>query len=350
VPKSHENLKLPGVGEKMEKCEEVRSRAVCSSGEDHGFIVMRGSNCGRPECPIHWKTWCNRAADRIQDRVCGFKQAAYENKTPVPFANHVIWSPDPSYLQQFEGMDVLNPEHAKIMERWLRSQFKEVSRYAGSFAGKAIIHLLRIKPEYKDELSALADKLGKKSIWDTLRTCPDWYDKVHFSPHVHTASYGHLQKSNEFYSETGWFYKNKGPLKDNDDVYRWAYYALSHVLLIPDVRSSFDYGFMAGRYLRVKAHCRYTCPLLCPECGRPMVIEVWDGDKFIRTDEEATTTRLDNVYEILTPPPRRKRRRPGPPGQPPDDGKNSATSPVGGENKENKNVRRESKNHTLPLQ
>jgi hypothetical protein len=291
---------LPGTGKQTsEWCGQIRAYAVCSSGEDHIRIPVRGNNCGDPGCPICWPRWATRGADRIGDSATGFREAAKEAGKSLPWPNHVIWSPPPGKIKQKEENEWKNAEGAKRLRNLLMKGFYQVAGPAGSYAGVAIPHLVRIKEEYKLTVHQKAQELKTKH-WEAVKSFSDWDDMVYFSPHVHSVSYGHLQKSNDFHTETGWIYHNKGPLRSREDIECVAFYALSHSLIIPGTQAPIRYGLMQSKTLRLIEHGTIRISCTCPVCGSPLVKEYLNMEGLtMATTDEVTRTRIMNRYALL---------------------------------------------------
>ena len=105
-------------------------------------------------------------------------------------------------------------------------------------------------------------------------------------------------------------YKNKGPLTTRDDIERWAYYALSHAPVIPGrgdkkLHAITYFGSCSNRKLKHTWIHRCSVPLVCEQCGAPMIQEGTNEIFFIRrtfADWIYSETGFDKTKNPAGPP------------------------------------------------
>lgn len=250
------SLTIAGLGTKLNTCGKSPTTTFvhCSNDPGHERYEIRGSSCGDPHCPVCYRTWLNRAADRISCRVQGFQRFA---RFPP---RHIILS---ASREDF-NYDELQRLPAPVVYEKLKKFFRKKSDEVGVQGGVMIIHLWRTT----ERVPRTTD--SKK--WDWVRS--DGQDSfnlnVELSPHAHIAAYGWLkplEKGGAF------LYKNNGYLIHRDDIQRWAAYTLSHAALVPGKIPYTYEGCCSYRKLKPTWMGRISVELKCPVCGAPMIYE-----------------------------------------------------------------------------
>ena len=233
----------------------VYTRMICcSSNPDHHRYQVGGTSCKQPTCPVCWPMWAHRAADRISCRVDGFRR--FDHYPP----RHLIFSLGPDELD-IEKLKLMTAQKAYDC---LKAVFIKKAEKVGVVGGALIIHTMRT-----NEKVPRTDASGKKWTWVRNQGPENFFDYTEFEVHAHIAGYGYLRvpKQGEF------LYKNKGPLKTRDDVEKWAYYAVSHAPVIPGKKSVVYFGACSNSKLKPTWTSRMSVPVVCSECGYPMVYE-----------------------------------------------------------------------------
>ena len=221
----------------------VRGIAKCPSCGDE--MVLRGSSCGRAECPKCWSGWAARLADKASLRVYGYRLAARFQFFP----RHVIISPPPALLGP-------TGDPRELQGMWRACLM--VARAAGLTGGAALMHWYRIAPGGP----------SGKDRYKIIRESGRWRDLMTWSPHMHMTAYG---KVDHYAVPPGWVVRVLGRLRNRDEVGRRLYYALDHASPGP------------GHVLRYFGECSYNklleehvylhhVPLLCMRCGTEMIV------------------------------------------------------------------------------
>jgi hypothetical protein len=244
---------LVGTGTpKDEWCGRVlRCVAKCPDCGDE--LVLRGSSCGRAECPRCWSGWASRLADKASLRVFGYRRAARFSF----FSRHVIISPPPALLKP-------TGDPRELQGMWRACMM--VGRASGLIGGAAIMHWYRIAD----------DGPRGKDRYKEIRESGRWRDLVTWSPHLHTLAYGKVDHNAV---PPGWVVRVLGRLGSRDKVGHRMYYALDHASPGP------------GHVLRYFGDCGYNklledhvyrshVPLKCLKCGADMVVAGETGSSF----------------------------------------------------------------------
>lgn len=259
VPSNIDDIYVPGMGDATsDDCgsdNRFTYTLVCSKDASHSRQIVGGVSCGKPECPICYTTWLNRAADRIGCRVDGFRQ--FDRFPP----KHVILSLSDDETSKFD----LDNTPAETIVKKLRSLFKKKAAAIGCHGGAMVIHLWRTTSDVPRDLAI------KK--WEYVRKAgrDKFHDLTYFSPHAHIAGYGYLQRIEKGASD--FLYVNKGNLATRDDIERWAYYAMSHSPVIEGKKGVIYFGSLGYSKLKPIWKSTMSCSLRCPVCGAEMVIE-----------------------------------------------------------------------------
>ena len=256
---------IPGMGVKTsDKCgSDFYTRTVtCSKDPSHDRYLVAGTSCGDPCCPICYRTWIHRAADRVGCRIDGFRQ--FDRYPP----KHVILSLDKGHadLDRLQTM----PSHKAL--QWLRKYFKAKAEYIGLKGGVLVIHPWRTS----DEVPRLDYK--KKWQWVREQGADNFHRYVVFEPHAHIAGYGYLKTP----LPGRFLYKNKGNLKTRDDIERWAAYTISHTAVIKGKTAVTYFGSCSYRKLRPTWIKRCLVDAVCSVCGAPMVYEGTNESYLVR--------------------------------------------------------------------
>ena len=223
---------FPGSGEAQEDCGRFGVR-WCKNEADHpGRIFVEGyrHSCMRPECPVCWRSWAWRAAQRIAHRIAEAKKRLKRYRKPV----HVVISPPPEEW----GSD----------ETVLRRKAYKIAKEANFEGGTTIYH----------------EKRKKRGSW-------------YVSPHFHSIGFGWIRGSERVYERSGWVVKN---LRLRESVLRTAWYQLTHATIRKGKMTVTWWGSCG--YNQLKG----VPPLedegsVCPLCGRGLLtpsLEYWPGE------------------------------------------------------------------------
>ena len=158
-------------------------------------------SCKNPGCPICYADWCKRGGEGVVKRLKGCATAWLNAGFPMPGRpKHVIFSPPQKWAREKivkRGYHGLNEVYSKLYD---------VIRECGGVGGVVIDHPFRSH---------------------TVEECRD--SGFDIDLHFHVVLYsGYMPNSGQFYKKTGWVYKNKGRLMNDESVFNLVFYSLTH--------------------------------------------------------------------------------------------------------------------------
>ena len=262
---------LVGKGEKGKDCGELIPVFSCEACHKVHFLKKQ---CRQKSCPDCWEWWVVNTTRKICSRLLHPK-AIWLNRGKRLI--HLIVSPDPSriweYIDPISGrFDV----HLLVQEALKYLYAKSNGKIAGVF----IFHPFRPNERYYEERREEMkeeDENPEKELkkWKWIRSKPNWFDYVKFSPHLHFVGYvGWLDRPEE---EEKFVYKllknRKGNYKgisDKGDVYAVVYYILTHTGFPKEEKYFHPYvwvGNLSFNKFRVKRKTEKKEALKCKVCG-----------------------------------------------------------------------------------
>jgi len=224
-------------------CGEKFRKVVCSNNEKHesGFRHIR---CNEPGCPICYPKFATRIAQRVTDRVQGYK-SVYKGKKP-PF-HLILWG-------------ALATDGAYSLYGNMRQAFAEGKRLAGILGLDAYTmwyHPYRINPELKPHLrryKTINDLNGKVGFWklahEDVLGIGALENYIVYGPHWHLIADGWMIPTLQFNEMTGGGYKKKRYLDSEKAVYETAYYISTHCAREAGKTSVRYYGALSYRQLK----------------------------------------------------------------------------------------------------
>ena len=213
-------------------CGSVDGVKACNHHkEDYVFLYHR---CFKPECPVCYKAWVNREAERVVERLKSAEKL-YNGRLGV--IKHFVVSPPQEWavklMNDKDGFKVLKAKCIKLLKK------------SGLFGGCVIFHSHR-----KDGL-----------VW-------------FYSPHFHIVGYGCLINSDIFYEKSGgWIYKNKGVRKS---VFGTVSYLLTHCGLgynsdgVRVFHCVVWFGCLSYNKIVIESETKVLVPELCSKCKEPL--------------------------------------------------------------------------------
>lgn len=286
---------LPGYGSKTkEECNTVTSADYCPSCHR---TVGHYYHCKNFHCPECYRAAAYQAAVRAADRLAGCHKAWRAIGKNLGYTNHIELSVPESEYQDFDKK--------KMIARAIKN-----ANGIGISGGGLNFHAYRIKREYKRPIqraiSAAKKKMGSwEAIHENILGLPSVSDYLVFSPHFHIVGYFKMkQKSNEFYKETGWTYKNiswsKGRGSENQEgVTKIFAYLLTHHAINPEVegrkgRSEAIHYFGAASKNKVSRETWKEKQDKKCTCGEQMYrIAIWSEERIQQIQEGLHKIELD---------------------------------------------------------
>ena len=224
---------LPGHGESKESCGTFFMLGCLNVGEHpDGLAVFKPmiKRCYGPKCPVDWKAWALREAERISDRLdSAMKQKSWVGK-PIHF---VVSVPKKDW---------------HLFKDAMCKKAYAYSEKVGFLGGSCLYHPFRESVDGR------------------------WY----FSPHLHFIGFGFIdgKKCALEYEKTGWICHNEGVRKT---VFGTAFYQLTHcgVWYGKGKKHSVTwFGEISCSKLKTPRHIDQV---FCPYCGSALENLVWVG-------------------------------------------------------------------------
>lgn len=246
---NHSIFSLPGQGEQTnDKCGQWTHPLRCPN---HGQITLDGKkhdsfvathSCHNPECPVCYESWASRQAvtssDRIIQAVGLYKHEGYV----IGKINHIVFSPP-----QEQAKELIRTAGGA---RTLRTMAKDMAKKAGVRGGAMIFHPFR----QNDPRETNFNENMKPYVW---------YE----SPHFHVVGFGWLKKSDEFYNETGWLYKNVGRRQTIKGTIK---YTLTHCGIAEGFQAITYFGMISNNKIVIDKIEKVTEAIKCQACGEEL--------------------------------------------------------------------------------
>jgi hypothetical protein len=249
---NHSIFTLPGQGEiTNDKCGEWTHPLSCPN-HDSKQITLEGviahdryvatHSCHNPNCPVCYESWASRQAvnssDRLIQAIGLYKHEGYV----IGRVNHITFSPP-----QEMAKDLIRTSGGS---RTLRTMAKDMAKRAGVRGGAMIFHPFRQNDprenNYREDLKPYV-----------------WYE----SPHFHVIGFGWLKKSDEFYNETGWIYKNIGR---RETIKGTIKYTLTHCGIADGFQAVTYFGLFSNNKIVVDKIEKVTEAIKCRGCGEAL--------------------------------------------------------------------------------
>jgi hypothetical protein len=245
-------------------CGAIFRKIQCSSNHLHSNSY-RHVRCNDPGCPVCYVKYAARAADRVTERIQGYK-TAWRKSAPYHL---IFWSncADRPYADLRQSFDEA------------RRQMKNM----GVVAAACWYHPYRIKPELKDRLRAyrrINGLDGRAGFWklahDDVLNLGGLERYMIYGPHWHAIATGYLVNVKEYAEKTGCGYKKKRYLDTEEKVHEVAHYITTHACREGGKSSVRYYGDLSYRMLARELVETKIKNVVCEQCGANL--EEYDCD------------------------------------------------------------------------
>jgi hypothetical protein len=276
-----------------EECGKIFRKIQCSQNPEH-HKTFRHVHCNDPGCPICYTKFAGRMADRITERVMGFKsvykddygeedvtlwdalkQKYYTQRRKKRGPNslyHLIFWPERREGRPYAG---------------LTEAFKDANRLMKNMGvtGAAIeYHPYRIKAELKPYLRryrTIKGLNGRAGFWklahDDVLNLGGIENYLVSGPHFHGPATGYLVNAKEYSEKHGGAgYKKKRYLDSEKSVHEVAYYISTHAGREWCKSSVRYFGNMSYRMLAREKVKEEIKNIRCPVCSSKL--EEYDCD------------------------------------------------------------------------
>jgi hypothetical protein len=240
---------LPGHGEiTNDKCGEWTHPLSCPN---HGQMTLDGSihdrfvathSCNNSNCPICYEAWASRQAENSSDRIVQAIGLYRHEGYNLGRVKHVVFSPP---------QDIAKELHRTMGgAKRLRTMAKEAIKDVGMTGGAVIYHPFRQNDPREDNF--------RQDLKPYV-----WYE----SPHFHVIGVGWLKKSNIFYDETGWIYKNIGR---RETIKGTIKYTLTHCGIVSGMQALTYFGLFSNSKIVVDTIEKVTEAIKCKACNEAL--------------------------------------------------------------------------------
>lgn len=298
VPSIFHVVRLLGINKNPtnETCGKIRAKIQCSHDAGHR-PYFKHEHCNDPLCPVCFKKFVSRQADRITERLWGYHEI-YQ----TPLAHVTFW--DKADHEPY-------PDMTTAMRAGLRL-LKQMGATAGSFQW----HPFRIKQELLEPLREyrISRGLSKSTgFWEMARDdvlelgSLDAY--VVRGDHFHGIISGRLRDVRAYYKDTGCGYDKIRYMQCEGDIHRLAYYISSH--------SAYEFGKQSVRYFGNASYSRLGCTLIdkrvedvcCDVCRARMQEMFTDADGNPVGLSRDHVTRIVKVYKYWKRTKKKKKKK-----------------------------------------
>jgi len=278
-------------------CGEIQGWLWDKDGCGKTRVPLKKS-CFRKECPVCYKDWARREAQRAAERLI---QGAKLNGYPIGYIRHVIFSPPrekaEEILKDKESFKKARGELIKLMKK------------CGLKGGMIVFHSYRTT----EEAELKAKEEGYTSAWDMVRKLPEGEREryLELSPHWHVNAVGFLVNSREFFEETGWVCRILRSLKDEEAIEKVVEYEIGHCDLGEDwnLHAVTWFGIMSYNKVVLEEELIHEEKMACEYCGAP--VHLFGCTKEGKIDPEAdcgqyVQKRVVRIYKLNVKPPNLK--------------------------------------------
>ena len=237
-------------------CGAIYRKIQCVDNELHN-PSYRHNRCNDPGCPVCYVKFSSRMADRVTERVQGFK-TVYRDSKPY----HVI----------FWGKPMEGRPYAGLTEAFRCA--KVMLSNMGVQAACVWYHPYRIRKDIKPILRQYKIRNGlngRVGFWklahDDVLNIGGLENYIEPGPHFHAIATGYLRDSKEYAADTGCGYKKKRYLMQEIEVHTVAHYISTHACREAGKSSVRYYGNLSYRMLAREMVKEEIKDLRCDICG-----------------------------------------------------------------------------------
>ena len=246
-------------------CGEKFRKLVCAKNEKH-HAIFRTIHCNEPGCPICFTKFIVQMAQRVTERVQGYKTTYRNNR----MYHLILWGE-----KQGEEYPVY---------KTLKDAMKEGNRLLKILGVDAAVmwyHAYRIREELKPQLRRIQanqrlQKKRTKGFWELAREnalgIGALENYIVYGPHWHCIADGWLIPSKDFNIMTGGGYKKKRYLTSEKAVFETAYYISSHCIREAEKSSVRYFGAISYKMLHREHIYDKIHDVLCPICKANLLV------------------------------------------------------------------------------
>ena len=283
-------------------CGKIYRKVFCNTDRTHKPANLH-IYCNDPLCPICYKKPCSKIANRVSERVMGFK-SVYPGKKIFSL---IFWGK--------KGTIYKNSKEAF-------TDAKRMLKDMGAEAGAIIYHPYRIRKEIQPKLRRIQKQLKllekpTKGFWEMahddalgIGALENYYVN---GCHFHAQAAGYLENSKDYSDRTGCGYKKRGYLENQEAIQKNAYYLATHSVYESGKDSVQYFGLMSKYNLRRDQTDEYFDNVKCDICGSTLADYDYNADtkELSKLPFHSVLTRKIKVYKYWI----RGHRPPEPPSE-----------------------------------
>jgi hypothetical protein len=279
-----------GSNEKVtdDNCGMIYRKIQCSSNALHK-PSWRHNRCNDPGCPVCHVKFAARSADRVTERVQGYKTVYRNSKT-----YHLIFWPKPRAGRPYASLRAAFNDAKKMM------------REMGVTSATVWHHPYRIKERVKELLRRYRSSKGldgKAGFWklahDDVLDLGGIEQYMEYGPHFHAIATGFLENVKTYSERTGAGYKKKRYLEKEENVHEVAHYISTHAAREAGKPSVRYFGEISYRKLARECVDERIKDVLCETCGSRLEEHDCDeaGNLYLNGDGRSLKKLKDNITE-----------------------------------------------------
>jgi hypothetical protein len=271
-----------------DNCGMIYRKIQCSQNALHA-PSWRHNRCNDPGCPVCYVKFAARSADRVTERVQGYK-TVYRNAKPY----HLI----------FWGKPRAGRPYASLREAF--AEAKNLMMDMGIESATVWYHPYRIKKRIKELLRHYRRSNGldgKAGFWklahDDVLEIGGLESYIEYGPHWHAIATGYLENIVEYSKRTGCGYKKKRYLSKEEEVHEVAHYISTHAAREAGKPSVRYFGFISYRKLARECVDERIKDVLCETCGSRLEEHDCDeaGNLYLNNEGRSLKKLKDNITE-----------------------------------------------------
>jgi hypothetical protein len=269
IPDILKNISVFGdnVKPSNDQCGMIYRKVQCSNNPEH-HPMFRHMRCNDPGCPVCYVKFAARMADRVTERLQGFKTVWRDQK---PY-HLIFWSTKASSGRPYAG---------------LREAFREARRLLELMGAESAVvwfHPFRIKKELKEYLRNYRRNNhldGRAGFWklahDDVLNLGGLKAYIEYGPHWHAIATGYLKNFVDLDKKYGIGYKKRRYLDTEAKIYEVSHYISTHAAREWGKASVRYFGNLSYRILQRECVETKIKDVICPVCGASL--EEYDCDE-----------------------------------------------------------------------
>ena len=288
-----------------DNCGMIYRKVQCSKNTLHG-PSWKHIRCNDPGCPVCYVKYASQMADRVTERIQGFK-TVYRDTHRTSRTYHLI----------FWGAPRAERPYASLREAF--AEAKRLLGIMGATSATAWYHPYRIKNEIKEQLRRYRrahNMDGRAGFWklahDDVLGLGGIEQYMMYGPHWHAIATGFLLNVVTFNKLTqfsgicdvtgvnqGGGYKKRRYLDREEEVHEVAHYISTHAARAAGKSSVRYFGDISYRKLARECVQEKIQDVLCQTCGSALEEHECDeaGELYLNSEGRSLRKLKDHITE-----------------------------------------------------